>query len=83
MKQGNNGGKMQIEKNIPIPPRGKYKDPEKTKIAKSLEIGDSVKFDNLKDMTNFAKYVVDAHGKGSCRTKRDWDNRIFRLWRIA
>ena len=34
-------------------------------------------------MTNFAKYVVDAHGKGSCRTKRDWDNRIFRLWRIA
>ena len=23
----------------------------------------SVKFDNLKDMTNFAKYVVDAHGK--------------------
>ena len=75
---------MQIDKDIPIPIRGKQKDPQKVQIARSLEIGYSIKFESQKEMEGFRRYVVDLYGNGSCTCRRLPNNRggyEFRLWR--
>lgn len=71
---------MKIEKNIPLPDRGRSG--KFSVIAIEMEEGDSVKVDSWKDAVALSACIARKHplGKGSIRAQRD---STYRVWRIS